>query len=74
MRSFHSPFPINKFRRGSSSIQVSGSAPPSGMSSPAIAAALSANLVAACVPCNLAKGDRTALEFIALESGVGNGA
>jgi HNH endonuclease len=32
------------------------------------------NLVAACVPCNLAKGDRTAFEFIAMESGGGIGA
>lgn len=31
------------------------------------------NLVAACAPCNLSKGDRTALEFIAQEAGVGNG-
>ena len=27
-----------------------------------------ANLVAACAPCNLAKGDRTALEFVTTES------
>jgi hypothetical protein len=31
------------------------------------------NLVAACAPCNLSKGDKTALEFIAHGAGVGNG-